>query len=110
MTERIVNNMEKENCFIYIKIILSPFYFILSIKLGIALGVPILFLILESHTLTGHKSNIRCIDFHPFGEFVASGSLDTNLKVLYLKRDVSQTALTLIQAPILKIIFTQVFK
>jgi len=32
-------------------------------------------------TLTGHKSNIRCLDFHPYGDFVASGSLDTNIKV-----------------------------
>ena len=32
-------------------------------------------------TLTGHKSSIRGIDFHPYGEFVASGSLDTNVKV-----------------------------
>ena len=32
-------------------------------------------------TLTGHKSNIRSLDFHPYGDFVASGSLDTNIKV-----------------------------
>ena len=32
-------------------------------------------------TLTGHKSNMRCLDFHPYGDFVASGSLDTNIKV-----------------------------
>ena len=32
-------------------------------------------------TLTGHKSSIKCLDFHPYGDFVASGSLDTNLKV-----------------------------
>ena len=32
-------------------------------------------------TLTGHKSSIKSLDFHPYGEFVASGSLDTNLKV-----------------------------
>lgn len=35
-------------------------------------------------TLTGHKSSIRGIDFHPYGEFVASGSLDTNVKVSLL--------------------------
>ena len=35
-------------------------------------------------TLTGHKSSIRGIDFHPYGEFVASGSLDTNVKVRVL--------------------------
>ena len=33
-------------------------------------------------TLTGHKANIRCLDFHPYGDFVASGSLDTNVKVI----------------------------
>lgn len=32
-------------------------------------------------SLSGHKSNIRSIDFHPYGEFIASGSFDTNLKV-----------------------------
>ena len=31
-------------------------------------------------TLAGHTSNVRSIDFHPYGEFVASGSLDTTLK------------------------------
>ena len=37
--------------------------------------------VLVVRTLTGHKSSIRGIDFHPYGEFVASGSLDTNVKV-----------------------------
>lgn len=32
-------------------------------------------------TLTGHKSSIRCVDFHPYGDFVASGSLDSDIKV-----------------------------
>ena len=32
-------------------------------------------------TLTGHKSSIRSLDFHPYGDFVASGSMDTNIKV-----------------------------
>ena len=32
-------------------------------------------------TLTGHKSNIRSLNFHPYGDFVASGSLDSNIKV-----------------------------
>uniref|UniRef100_A0A8B9QKX0 Katanin p80 WD40 repeat-containing subunit B1 n=1 Tax=Apteryx owenii TaxID=8824 RepID=A0A8B9QKX0_APTOW len=31
-------------------------------------------------TLLGHKANICSLDFHPFGSFVASGSLDTNIK------------------------------
>lgn len=29
----------------------------------------------------GHKANICSLDFHPYGEFVASGSQDTNIKV-----------------------------
>ena len=32
-------------------------------------------------TLTGHKANIRSLDFHPYGEFVASGSNDTTVRV-----------------------------
>uniref|UniRef100_A0A803TB31 Katanin p80 WD40 repeat-containing subunit B1 n=1 Tax=Anolis carolinensis TaxID=28377 RepID=A0A803TB31_ANOCA len=32
-------------------------------------------------TLMGHKANICSLDFHPFGGFVASGSMDTNIKV-----------------------------
>ena len=32
-------------------------------------------------TLTGHKMSIRGLDFHPYGDFVASGSVDTNIKV-----------------------------
>uniref|UniRef100_A0A8D1RYG7 Katanin p80 WD40 repeat-containing subunit B1 n=1 Tax=Sus scrofa TaxID=9823 RepID=A0A8D1RYG7_PIG len=31
-------------------------------------------------TLMGHKANICSLDFHPYGEFVASGSQDTNIK------------------------------
>uniref|UniRef100_A0A8C9TB75 Katanin p80 WD40 repeat-containing subunit B1 n=1 Tax=Scleropages formosus TaxID=113540 RepID=A0A8C9TB75_SCLFO len=31
-------------------------------------------------TLMGHKANICSLDFHPFGEHLASGSLDTNIK------------------------------
>lgn len=31
----------------------------------------------------GHKANICSLDFHPYGEFVASGSQDTNIKVRY---------------------------
>ena len=37
-------------------------------------------------TLTGHKSNIRTIDFHPYGDFIGTGSLDTNIKVRKLAR------------------------
>ena len=32
-------------------------------------------------TLTGHKSSVRSMDFHPYGDYVATGSLDTNIKV-----------------------------
>ncbi|KAG6468083.1 hypothetical protein ZIOFF_072651 [Zingiber officinale] len=37
-------------------------------------------------TLTGHRSNCIAVDFHPFGEFFASGSLDTNLKIWDMRR------------------------
>lgn len=37
-------------------------------------------------TLTGHRSNCMGVDFHPFGEFFASGSLDTNLKIWDIRR------------------------
>ena len=32
-------------------------------------------------TLTGHRSNVVAVAFHPFGEFFASGSHDTSLRV-----------------------------
>jgi WD40 repeat protein len=37
-------------------------------------------------TLTGHLSNCVVVDFHPFGEFFASGSMDTNLKIWDIRR------------------------
>ena len=37
-------------------------------------------------TLPGHRSACVCIEFHPFGEFFASGSTDTNLKVWDVRR------------------------
>ncbi|KAF3340905.1 Katanin p80 WD40 repeat-containing subunit B1 [Carex littledalei] len=37
-------------------------------------------------SLTGHRSNCMTIDFHPFGEFFASGSLDTNIKIWDIRR------------------------
>ncbi|XP_068235338.1 katanin p80 WD40 repeat-containing subunit B1 isoform X5 [Palaemon carinicauda] len=37
-------------------------------------------------TLTGHKANIRCIDFHPYGDFIGTGSLDTNIKLWDIRR------------------------
>ena len=32
-------------------------------------------------TLSGHKSAIRCLDYHPFNDFLITGSMDTNIKV-----------------------------
>lgn len=43
-------------------------------------------------TLTGHKAGIRCLDFHPYGDYIVSGSLDTNIRVIkifFLKNLVS---------------------
>ena len=37
-------------------------------------------------TLTGHRSSCLSVDFHPFGEFFASGSLDTSVKVWDVRR------------------------
>ncbi|GAB1293505.1 Katanin p80 WD40 repeat-containing subunit B1 [Apodemus speciosus] len=37
-------------------------------------------------TLMGHKANICSLDFHPYGEFVASGSQDTNIKLWDIRR------------------------
>ena len=32
-------------------------------------------------TLTGHKASVRSLDFHPLGDYVASGSQDSTIKV-----------------------------
>lgn len=32
-------------------------------------------------TLTGHMSAVTCICYHPYGEFLVSGSSDTNMKI-----------------------------
>lgn len=37
-------------------------------------------------TLTGHRSSCLSVNFHPFGDFFASGSLDTSLKVWDVRR------------------------
>lgn len=37
-------------------------------------------------TLTGHRSNCTAVEFHPFGEFFASGSLDTNLRIWDIRK------------------------
>ncbi|KAM4602550.1 katanin p80 WD40 repeat-containing subunit B1 isoform 2-T2 [Polymixia lowei] len=34
----------------------------------------------------GHKANITSLDFHPFGEYLASGSMDTNIKLWDVRR------------------------
>lgn len=33
-------------------------------------------------TLTGHRGGLRAIDFHPYGDFLTSSSLDTTVKVI----------------------------
>lgn len=37
-------------------------------------------------TFTGHRSNCVSLDFHPFGEFFASGSSDTNMKIWDMRK------------------------
>ncbi|XP_055802848.1 katanin p80 WD40 repeat-containing subunit B1 homolog KTN80.4-like isoform X2 [Solanum dulcamara] len=37
-------------------------------------------------TLTGHRSYCTACEFHPFGEFFASGSMDTNLKIWDIRK------------------------
>lgn len=37
-------------------------------------------------TLTGHRSSCTAVEFHPFGEFFASGSMDTNLKIWDIRK------------------------
>lgn len=37
-------------------------------------------------TLTGHRSYCTAVEFHPFGEFFASGSMDTNLKIWDIRK------------------------
>lgn len=36
--------------------------------------------------LTGHRSSCCSLEFHPFGEFFASGSTDTNLKLWDIRK------------------------
>ncbi|MBA0748555.1 hypothetical protein Gogos_005365 [Gossypium gossypioides] len=36
--------------------------------------------------LTAHRSNCTAMEFHPFGEFFASGSMDTNLKIWDIRK------------------------
>ena len=38
-------------------------------------------------TLSGHRSNsCSAVEFHPFGELFASGSVDTNLKIWDIRK------------------------
>ncbi|KAH1218057.1 Katanin p80 WD40 repeat-containing subunit B1 [Glycine max] len=37
-------------------------------------------------TVAGHRSNCTAVEFHPFGEFFASGSMDTNLKIWDIRK------------------------
>ena len=37
-------------------------------------------------TLTGHKSGVKCLDFHPYGDFLCSGSSDTSLRLWDTRR------------------------
>lgn len=42
---------------------------------------PFIQLFLAMRTLQGHRSSCTTIDFHPYTDFLTSGSLDTNVKV-----------------------------
>ena len=37
-------------------------------------------------TLLGHRAPCISVEFHPYGDFFASGSLDTNLKIWDIRR------------------------
>tara|TARA_B100000795_G_scaffold243780_1_gene207890 strand:- start:105 stop:716 length:612 start_codon:yes stop_codon:yes gene_type:complete len=37
-------------------------------------------------TLSGHRANCISVQWHPYGEFFASGSVDTNLKIWDVRR------------------------
>lgn len=32
-------------------------------------------------TFTGHKGAIKCMDFHPYGDYLTTGSCDSNIKL-----------------------------
>lgn len=34
----------------------------------------------------GHRSNCSAVEFHPFGQYLASGSSDTNLKIWDIRK------------------------
>ena len=37
-------------------------------------------------TLTGHRSSCTAVESHPFGEFFASGSTDTNVRIWDIRK------------------------
>lgn len=37
-------------------------------------------------TLAGHKSSVKCVEFHPFGEFFASAASDSSIKLWDVRR------------------------
>lgn len=37
-------------------------------------------------TLNGHRSSCSAVEFHPFGEFFASGYMDANLKIWDIRK------------------------
>ena len=47
----------------------------------VSVGITKMFFVTVIRTLTGHQTSVKCMDFHPFGDFVASGSLGTFVKV-----------------------------
>lgn len=58
---------QQGNCFVHGQLATQPLF-----------GLHVLAVV---RTLTGHRSNCLSVDFHPFAEYLASGSLDTNLKI-----------------------------
>lgn len=38
-----------------------------------------------ARNLSSHRSAVTCLDYHPYGEFLISGSLDTNFKIWDLR-------------------------
>ena len=63
--------------------------FITSFLVTVCKSVQTLILIYSNYlgfflvmrTLTGHTSSIKSLDFHPYGDYCTSGSLDCNVKV-----------------------------
>lgn len=44
--------------------------------------IVFLYLNIAVRSISGHKATICSLDFHRYGDILASGSMDTNLKVL----------------------------